>query len=224
MTANNPASSDQTLLRVTEIYPSVQGESSFAGKPCSFVRLTGCPLRCRWCDTAYGFEGGEDLAIADIITRLKHYGLKLVELTGGEPLAQAAANSLMATLINEGFELLLETGGSEDIKGVPPQTHIILDIKCPDSRMAHRNLWSNLGLLKPTDEIKFVVASKADYQWAKQIIAKHDLDQRFQVLVSPAYGLIQPKDLSSWIVEDKLNVRLNLQLHKFIWSPRAKGV
>jgi 7-carboxy-7-deazaguanine synthase len=211
-------------LIITEIYASVQGESSYAGIPCTFVRLTGCPLRCRWCDTAYGFSGGTEMDLDAILSRITELGLPLVELTGGEPLAQQNCALLAERLIAMGHRVLIETGGSEDVGVLPPKTHIIMDIKCPGSLMHERNLWANLDRLKPTDEIKMVVADRADFDWALKIILDHNLTSRFNVLLSPAFGLLQPKDLAEWMVSEKLNARLNLQQHKYIWHPRAKGV
>ena len=211
-------------LIITEIYASVQGESSYAGLPCTFVRLTGCPLRCRWCDTAYGFDGGTEMSLEAICARVSELGVKLVELTGGEPLAQKNCSTLAMMLTDRGFKVLIETGGSEDVTHLPKTTHIIMDIKCPGSQMADRNLWENLDHLKPTDEIKMVLSHREDFDWAVDIINKHKLTERFNVLLSPAFGLLQPKDLVQWMMAAKLNVRLNLQLHKFIWHPRAKGV
>lgn len=211
-------------LIITEIYASVQGESSYAGIPCTFVRLTGCPLRCRWCDTAYGFSGGTEMDLDAILSRITELGLPLVELTGGEPLAQQNCALLAERLLAMGHRVLIETGGSEDVGVLPPKTHIIMDIKCPGSLMQERNLWANLDRLKPTDEIKMVVADRADFDWALKIISDHQLTSRFNVLLSPAFGLLQPKDLAEWMVAEKLNARLNLQQHKYIWHPRAKGV
>ncbi|MGE0171575.1 MAG: radical SAM protein [Oligoflexales bacterium] len=210
-------------LQITEIYCSVQGESSYAGLPCSFIRLTGCPLRCRWCDTVYSFKGGQELTIEAIVDQVKRFPTRLVEVTGGEPLAQENCKPLIATLVSEGFKVLLETSGSEPITGVDPACHVIMDIKCPDSKMSDRNLWSNIDALKTTDEIKFVIASRADFDWAKAVIEEKSLT-RFPLLMSCAWGLVQPKDLTEWILETGLPCRLNLQLHKYIWGPRAKGV
>jgi 7-carboxy-7-deazaguanine synthase len=214
---------NDTLI-ITEIYASVQGESSFAGWPCTFIRLTGCPLRCRWCDTAYGFYGGQTMDFERIEDEVRRFRIPLVELTGGEPLAQTGCARLAARLIDQGYAVLIETGGSEDVSVLPQKVHVIMDIKCPGSQMEDRNLWKNLEYLKPTDEIKMVLAHRDDYEWAKHIIETHQLTRRFKVLLSPAFGLLQPKDLAGWIVQDALPVRLNLQQHKYIWHPRAKGV
>jgi 7-carboxy-7-deazaguanine synthase len=211
-------------LIITEIYASIQGESSYAGIPCTFVRLTGCPLRCRWCDTTYGFTGGSEMSLAEILAKVKDLGLPLVELTGGEPLAQKNCAPLAKKLIDAGYKVLIETGGSEDVSPLDQGVHIIMDIKCPGSQMHEKNLWENLKHLKPTDEIKLVIADRNDFDWALSKIKEHDLTARFKVLLSPAFGLLQPKDLAEWIVQEKLNARLNLQQHKYIWHPRAKGV
>jgi len=211
-------------LQVTEIYTSVQGEASFAGWPCTFVRLTGCPLRCRWCDTVYGFQGGESYRVEEIVTKVAELGVSLVELTGGEPLAQEMSRELIDVLIRQGYKVLIETSGAQSLEDLPPELHIIMDLKCPGSGMQEHNLWQNLDWLKASDEIKFVVADRRDYEWAKDRISEHNLSARFNILMSPAFGLLAPKDLVAWFLEDRLNVRLNLQQHKFIWSPRAKGV
>ena len=211
---------------VTEIYASVQGESSYAGFPCTFIRLTGCPLRCRWCDTVYGFKGGSALTLESIIAEVERLGVPLVELTGGEPLAHAGTPTLMQTLIDKGYKVLVETSGSEDLSRVPLDVHIIMDIKCPGSGMVDKNLWSNLDALKPSDEIKFVLADRNDFDWARDLIEKEKLASRFNILLSCAWGLLSPKDLAQWMVEEpKLHTcRLQLQQHKYIWGPRAKGV
>ncbi len=216
--------SHSPTLRLTEIYASIQGESSFAGVPCTFIRLTGCPLRCRWCDTAYAFAGGEEWTLADIVTKVLALKVPLVELTGGEPLAQVAAPELVRLLQAEGLQVLIETSGAEDIAVLPASTHVIMDLKCPGSGMEERNLWRNLEHLKPSDEIKFVLAHRADYDWARAVIAREDLAERFQVLFSCAWGLLAPKDLAAWLVEDPVRCRMQLQQHKYIWGPRAKGV
>ena len=217
-------SENDRILVITEIYASVQGESSFAGLPCVFVRLTGCPLRCRWCDTVYGFKGGETQSFEHIIEQIRATGINLVELTGGEPLAQKNCIPFMERLIEEGFEVLCETSGSEPIADVPKGVTLIMDLKCPASGMCEKNLWANLDFLKPNDEIKFVIADRGDYEWAKATIERHSLGGRFQLLMSVAFGLLEPATLVDWMIEDRLPCRLNLQQHKYIWSPRKKGV
>ena len=211
-------------LKITEIYKSIQGESTHAGRPCTFIRLTGCPLRCRWCDTVYSFEGGKTLQISEIMTEIAAAGVPLVELTGGEPLAQVESVPLMQKLIDNGYSVLLETGGSEPIDAVPPEVCIILDVKCPGSGMVERNRWENLGKLRPHDEVKFVIASREDFDWAVAKASEFRLPERHVVLFSPAFGLVKPRDLAAWILETNLNVRLQIQQHKYIWDPRAKGV
>ena len=210
-------------LIITEIYPSIQGESSYAGLPCTFIRLTGCPLRCRWCDTTYSFEGGKPLTVEDILAQVGQNGIPLVELTGGEPLAQKETIKLAQMLGDQGYKVLIETGGSEDVSQLDARVHIIMDRKCPGSGMVDRNLWSNIDSLKTSDEIKFVLAHREDYDWALRVINERKLE-RFNLLFSPAFGLLQPKQLAEWMVEDKVKARLNLQQHKYIWHPRAKGV
>lgn len=213
-------------FKVTEIYASIQGESSYAGFPCTFVRLTGCPLRCRWCDTVYGFEGGRTMTLDDIVAEVTRLGIPLVELTGGEPLAQPRCVEIMDELQSRGFKILLETSGSEDIAPVPSHVHIIMDLKCPGSGMSDRNLWTNLDSLKATDEIKLVVANRDDFEWAKSVVVEKDLAARFKVLFSCAFGLVKPHELAQWMLETPhlATCRFQLQQHKYIWSPRAKGV
>lgn len=212
-------------LVISEIYQSVQGEAAFAGWPCTFVRLTGCPLRCRWCDTVYGFKGGETLSFETIKDRVRDFGLPLVEFTGGEPLAQAGSIELMKELADEGFTVMVETGGSEPIENLDPRIHIIMDLKCPGSGMENRNHYANLQWLKPSDEIKFVIADRQDYEWARNLVRMEGLDKRFKILFSTAFGLLMPQTLVGWMLEDKLaQVRLNLQQHKYIWKPTQKGV
>lgn len=213
-----------STLIVAEIYASIQGESSYAGYPCTFVRLTGCPLRCRWCDTAYAFQGGKSMETTEIVSEVRRLNVPLVELTGGEPLSQPATPALIARLIECGHKVLIETSGSEPIADLPPATHVIMDIKCPGSGMSERNLWSNLEHLKPTDEIKFVLSDRHDFDWARQVIQRHRLDQRCRLLFSCAWGHLHPRDLAAWMLEDPIDGRLQLQQHKYIWGPRAKGV
>ena len=211
-------------LQITEIYNSLQGEAAFAGYPCTFIRLTGCPLRCRWCDTVYGFEGGRNLTIEQVVEEVEALGCRLVELTGGEPLAQKDAHVLMQRLIAKGYKVLIETGGSESVADVPRDVHIIMDLKCPGSQMVQHNLYENIEHLKRTDEIKFVIANRSDFDWAVAKIEEYGLEQRVELLASAAFGLVAPKDLAEWILESKKNIRINLQQHKYIWSPKAKGV
>lgn len=211
-------------LKVHEIYASIQGESSFAGWPCSFVRLTGCQMRCVWCDTPQAFYEGTWMSLEEILERLGQLAVRLVEVTGGEPLLQPAVHPLMSELCDRGFEVLLETGGGLDIGKVDPRVRRILDIKCPDSGEAGRNRWANLDLLKEGDELKFVIASRQDYEWARARLGERPGLASFPVHLSPVWGQLDPRDLAAWILEDRLPVRLGLQLHKYLWGPEARGV
>lgn len=215
---------DVFLMRVTEIFHSVQGESTFAGLPCVFVRLTGCPLRCAWCDTAYAFFGGTDLSIDDILDRVRSYDCRLVEVTGGEPLAQPGTFLLLRRLCQEEFTVLLETSGAVDTTIVAPPVRIILDVKCPGSGMTERMHWPNVERLRPQDEAKFVIQDRKDYEWAKSIMDRFQLTDRCPVLFSPVFGALDPRQLAEWILEDRLPIRLQLQLHKHIWAPDMRGV
>jgi len=211
------------MLRVTEIFHSIQGESSHAGGPCAFVRLTGCNLRCRWCDSEYTFTGGEKMSIDEILGKIKSYGTNLVEVTGGEPLAQAESLNLIERLCDEGFEVLIETSGSIDIAPVDRRATIILDIKCPGSGEVEKNRWENLQHLKPNDEIKFVIADRADYDWARRVIEQRNLN-RWTVLLSPVWGEMDLRSLAEWMLADGVPARLQTQLHKHIWGAEARGV
>ena len=211
-------------MRVTEIFHSIQGESSYAGQPCVFVRLTGCPLRCTWCDTDYAFYGGQDGSIDEVMTKVQTYGCRLVEVTGGEPLAQPESLPLMTGLCDAGYTVLLETSGAIDIAPVDPRVHIILDVKCPGSDMTDRMHWPNLSALAAKDEVKFVLADRADYDWAREILARHDLAIRCMVHFSPVFGSLDLRELAEWILADRLPVRFQLQLHKYIWAPDMRGV
>ena len=211
-------------LIVTEIFYSIQGESSRAGLPCAFVRLTGCPLRCSWCDTVYSFKGGKRMSIDAILETLSSYNTNLVEITGGEPLAQENSILLMEALIQKGYKVLIETSGSESIANVHKDVCIIMDIKCPGSKMHEKMMWSNLEHIKANDEIKFVIANREDFLWAVEKIKSLNLESRCLLLFSPAWGLVSPQNLSEWLLEFGIQARLNLQLHKYIWGPRKKGV
>jgi 7-carboxy-7-deazaguanine synthase len=211
-------------MRVTEIFHSIQGESTYAGRPCAFVRLTGCPLRCVWCDSEYTFSGGTDLALDDVLARVRAFGCRLVEVTGGEPLHQPEAFALIERLCAEGYEVLVETSGAIDISPVDPRAHIILDVKCPGSGMMNRMDWTNLDRLAGKDEVKFVLKDRADYEFARQVVAAYGLAGRCPVLFSPVFGELDPRQLAEWVLADRLPVRLQLQLHKFIWDPTTKGV
>ena len=205
-------------LRVTEIFFSLQGETSRVGLPTVFVRLTGCPLRCRWCDTPYSFQGGETLDLADILAQVAVWHPRHVTVTGGEPLAQKHCCSLLAALCDAGYDVSLETGGALDIAVVDPRVSRILDIKPPGSGEAQRNRWENLAAITARDEVKFVLAGREDYEWAKQIMREHGLAERCPVLLSPVYGELQARQLADWVLEDRLPVRLQIQLHKALWG------
>jgi len=211
-------------LRIIEVYPSIQGESTWAGLACVFVRLAGCNLRCTWCDSEFTFTGGEHRSISDVVQEACSYEIDMVEVTGGEPLAQRQAIPLMEQLLARGKTVLLETSGSLDVSAVPEGVHIIMDLKCPDSGEEQANRWANLDHLEETAEIKFVIASRKDYDWAKNACDEHDLSRRFEVLFSPVYGQIDPAEMVEWIVADRLKVRLQIQMHKVIWPPDARGV
>ncbi|GAB3335043.1 7-carboxy-7-deazaguanine synthase QueE [Marilutibacter aestuarii] len=205
-------------LRITEIFLSLQGESRSIGWPTVFVRLTGCPLRCQYCDTAYAFHGGEWWDIDAILAEVARLGARHVCVTGGEPLAQKRCIGLLERLCDAGLEVSLETSGAIDIAAVDPRVSRVLDIKTPDSAEAHRNLWSNLPLLTAHDQVKFVVCSRADYEWAREVVAEHRLVDTCDVLFSPSFTQVKPRDLADWIVEDRLPVRFQLQLHKILWD------
>ena len=214
------------MLRVTEIFRSIQGESTHAGRPCTFVRLTGCPMRCVWCDSEYTFTGGEHYSIDSIMAQVKGFGCNLVEVTGGEPLAQKEAFNLIKRLCDEGYEVLIETGGYVSTAGVDERAKIILDVKCPASGEEARNDWSNIDRLRPDkDEVKFVIADEGDWLYAKNLIKERGLETRTKaVLISPAWGQVDLQQLAEWIAASGLNVRMQLQLHKYIWGPEVKGV
>ena len=215
-----------TPLDVCEIYASIQGESSFAGWPCVLVRLAGCPLRCVYCDTPHAFAPGRALSVAQVLAEVRAGGLPLVELTGGEPLAQAAARPLVTALLDEGYQVLIETGGGVSIADVDARARIILDIKTPDSGVCDRQIWANLDLLRPHDEIKVVLCSRADYEWARAVVGERGLARRHVVHFAPVVtgGEALRRGLAEWIVADRLPVRLNLQLHAWIWGAGARGV
>ncbi len=211
-------------MRITEIFHSIQGESSYAGQPCVFVRLTGCPLRCTWCDTDYAFYGGHECSIDEALATVQTYECRLVEVTGGEPLVQPESLSFMTRLCDAGYTVLLETSGAVDIAPVDPRAHVILDVKCPGSGMTDRMHWPNLSQLAAKDEAKFVLADRADYDWAREILAQYDVASRCSVLFSPVFGALDVRELAEWILADKLPVRLQMQLHKYIWAPDMRGV
>ncbi len=212
------------MLKINEIYYSIQGESTKAGLPCVFIRLTYCNLRCTYCDTEYAFYEGYDSSIDEVIKKIKTYGCNLVEVTGGEPLVQEESIDLMKRLCDEGFEVMLETGGSLPIADIDKRVSVILDLKCPSSGMLKKNLYENVNYLKPVDEVKFVIGTREDYEWSKEQVAKYELNKKSTVLFSVVFGELEPLTLVNWILEDKLDVRYQLQMHKFIWEPDKKGV
>ncbi len=214
------------MLRVTEIFRSIQGESTHAGRTCTFVRLTGCPMRCVWCDSEYTFTGGEPFAVDDVLAQVREFGTKLVEVTGGEPLAQPEVFALIEKLCDEGYEVLVETGGYVSTTALDQRAKVILDVKCPGSGEESRNHWPNLELLRADkDEVKFVVANSGDWEYTREIVERYQLEQRaLAILISPVWGQVDLQELADWITSSGLNVRLQLQLHKYIWGAEARGV
>lgn len=211
-------------MKVCEIFASIQGESSFAGVPCTFVRMTGCNLRCSYCDTVYAYEEGTELTEDEIIEKVRAIGLRTVEITGGEPLLQPGVLHLTKRLLDHAFRVLIETNGSQDIRQVDQRAVLIPDVKTPGSGMANTFLMSNLGLLRPVDELKFVITGREDYEWSRNFVKEHSLAGKCTLLFSPAFGMLHPRELSRWIIEERLEVRLNLQLHKYIYGPDVRGV
>lgn len=211
-------------LLIHEIYRSVQGESTYAGLPCVFVRMAVCDARCVWCDTPHAFNEGRPLEVGEAIKQTLALACPLVEITGGEPLLQAEVLPLMSRLADEGLTVLLETSGAHDIRPVDGRVHIVMDLKCPDSGECEGNYWPNLEVLKATDEIKFVIASRNDFTWAEATIRRHELDHRHTVLLSPVFDKVKPIELAGWLLDSGLQVRMQLQLHKYIWHPSARGV
>jgi 7-carboxy-7-deazaguanine synthase len=211
-------------LLIHEIYRSIQGESTFAGLPCVFVRLAVCDARCSYCDTPHAFNQGRNCALEEVVDRVLAYQCPLVEITGGEPLLQDEVFPLMTRLADRGLTVLLETSGAHDVGRVDRRVHIIMDLKCPDSGECANNRWENLGLLKPSDQIKFVIGSRGDFDWAVETIRKHQLDSRFTVLLSPVFDAVRPLDLAQWLLDSGLQARMQIQLHKVIWDPQARGV
>jgi 7-carboxy-7-deazaguanine synthase len=213
------------MLTVNEIFYSIQGESSNAGRPCVFVRLTGCDLRCSWCDTPYSFYEGQKRTVDDVLDEVQRYQCSLVEITGGEPLLQEDVYPLMTRLLERGHQVMLETGGHRSIERVPPEVMRIVDIKCPASGEVDKNLWSNLDSLTPRDEIKFVIQDRTDYEYAIQVIRERRLTERVTALLfSPVHGVLDPVTLSEWMLADHVPARLQLQIHKYIWPPGTRGV
>ncbi len=213
------------MLTINEIFYSIQGESSFTGKPCVFVRLTGCDLRCRWCDTEYAFTEGESASVDDVLERVAAYDCPLVEITGGEPLLQSEVYRLMQRLLDGGKTVLLETGGHIDISDVPREVVKVVDVKCPGSGESARNDWGNLERLAAHDEVKFVIGDRADYEFARDVVREHRLDRRCgAVLLSPVHGELEPAVLSEWVLADHLPARVQVQLHKYLWGADTRGV
>ena len=206
------------MLKVYEIFHSLQGESSRTGLPTVFVRLTGCPLRCGYCDTAYAFQGGNNMSDEQILARVAEYGTRYVTVTGGEPLAQKGCLPMLKKLCDAGYDVSLETGGALDISAVDPRVSVILDVKTPGSGEVEKNLWQNLDRLKSSDEVKFVLCDRADYDWARQVLAERGISRKCPVLFSPVYSTLNPSDLADWVLQDKLPVRMQVQLHKILWG------
>ena len=211
-------------LKINEIYFSVQGESSYSGLPCIFIRLTYCNLRCTYCDSEYSFYDGKKMKIDEILKEIKKYSCNLVEVTGGEPLLQKNCINLLNELIKNNYDVLLETSGSLSISDVPDKVINIIDFKCPSSKMDSKNMWDNINYLKKNDEIKFVIGDRIDYEWTKKKIEEYKLNQICDILISPVYGEIEPKEIVKWILEDNLKVRFQIQMHKEIWPADKKGV
>lgn len=211
-------------MKVTEIFHSIQGESTLLGTPCVFVRLTGCDLRCRWCDTEYAFTEGGPMEVQEVVRRVLAYGCPLVEITGGEPLLQKETPELCRRLLDSGCRVMIETGGHRDISVLPGGVKVILDVKCPESGESEKNDWKNLERLNPEGEIKFVIAGRSDYEWARETVRSRDLASRNPVLFSPVHGEMEYEPLARWILEDGLPVRFQPQLHKHIWHPEKRGV
>jgi 7-carboxy-7-deazaguanine synthase len=215
----------ERVLTINEIFHSIQGESTHTGRPCVFVRLTACDLRCSWCDTPYAFTEGQKMSISDVVERVEGYGCDLVEITGGEPLLQSDVYPLMEQLLTLGKTVMVETGGHRSIKDVPADVIRIVDVKCPGSGESEKNHWENLDLLAPHDEVKFVIRDRDDYDYAKDIVARYNLlDRTAAVLFTPVHGVLAARDLAAWILEDRLPVRLQLQAHKYIWDAETRGV
>ena len=212
------------MIKINEIYLSVQGESTHTGLPCIFIRLTGCNLRCSWCDTAYAFHEGKNMSIDEILQKVENFGIHLVEITGGEPLMQDNVYTLMRRLIENGYKVMLETGGSISLERVPKDVIKIMDLKCPGSGEQDKNNLDNLKLLAPHDEVKFVILDKKDYEWSRDIIKRYKINETAHILVSPVFDKLELKEMVKWILEDQLPVRLQTQLHKIIWDKNTIGV
>jgi 7-carboxy-7-deazaguanine synthase len=211
-------------MTICEIFYSIQGESTYSGLPCVFIRTSGCNLRCSYCDTRYAYQGGVDMPVDEILAQVRSYKCRLVEITGGEPLLQEDLNLLISSMLEDGYEVLMETNGSLSIESVDPRVVKIVDLKCPDSGMSQHICWENLQHLTGHDQVKFVLSSRRDYEWAKEIIAKYPLLSEIEVLISTAFGALEPEDVVKWMLNDRLNARFQLQIHKYIWRPETRGV
>ena len=211
-------------MQITEIYKSIQGESTFAGLPCVFVRTTGCNLRCVWCDTEYAFYGGQKMSLEEVLAKVAEFDCQLVEITGGEPLLQKEVPELARRLLTAGYTVLVETSGERDVSVLDPRVIKIMDLKCPGSGECEKNRWQNLEFLTERDEVKFVIKDRRDYDWAVEVVKKYELEKKVRVLFSPVWGELEPETLARWILEDRLNVRFQIQLHKVIWAPETRGV
>ena len=213
------------MLTINEIFHSIQGESTHAGRPCVFVRLTACDLRCSWCDTPYAFHEGRKMSVDDVVERVAEYGCQVVEITGGEPLLQKDVYPLMERLLEARRTVMIETGGHLSVDRIPDGVIRVIDVKCPGSGESAKNHWPNLDRLRPTDEIKFVIKDRVDYEYARDVVVTHALvDRCAAVLFSPVHGVMEAKQLAAWILADRLPVRLQLQAHKYIWDPQRRGV
>lgn len=213
------------MLTVNEIFHSIQGESTHTGRPCVFVRLTACDLRCAWCDTPYAFHEGRKMSVDDVMAEVRSFGCNVVEVTGGEPLLQTDVYPLMQRLVDEGHTVLLETGGHRSVEQVPAGVIRVIDVKCPGSGEAARNHWQNLDQLRQSDEVKFVIGDRVDYEYARDIVHRHSLMSRAgAIMFSPVHGVLPPKTLAEWILADRLPVRLQLQAHKYVWGADVRGV
>lgn len=210
-------------MKINEIFKSIQGETTFQGLPSVFIRTTGCNLRCSWCDTTYAYSEGEDYSVDDLLKIVGKFNCRYVVITGGEPLEQTETPELVKRLINNGYKVLVETNGSKDISILAPETFKIVDLKCPSSHMSEKMLWGNIQNLSPHDEVKFVIADYNDYVWAKSVIESYNLSQICTTLLSPAFGPLKPELMAEWIINDNLPVRMQLQIHKYIWGPDARG-
>jgi 7-carboxy-7-deazaguanine synthase len=211
-------------MKITEIYSSIQGETQYAGLPCTLVRTTGCDLRCSYCDSAFAFHGGRELTLDDIVGEVARLGAPLVLLTGGEPMLQRELPALAARLLAAGYKVMIETSGAHPLDALPDEVVRIVDVKTPASGESHRMRWDLLATLRPRDAVKFVLADEPDYDWARGVIREHALGGRTEVLLSPVHGRLSPRDLVGWMLRDRLPARLNLQLHKYVWDPEARGV